>query len=73
MATIVNNPGGSNGESTGVGMVIGIILAIIVVALFVIYGVPAMRGGTAPTTPTGSTNINVTVPNPVGNNGTNTQ
>lgn len=73
MATIVNNPGPSNTDGSGVGMVIGIILAIIVIALFIIYGVPAMRGGnTGPSTPTGGTNANINVQIPVPSGATNT-
>ncbi len=61
MATIINNPGsGSNGENNGggAGMIIGIIVAIVIVALFVIYGLPAMRGTSNDATPN-STEINV--------------
>ncbi len=72
MATVINNPGGSDGESTGVGMIIGIILAIVVIALFLIYGIPAMRGGNTNNPPAGGTNINVNLPTPgTGNSNTN--
>jgi hypothetical protein len=62
MATIINTPGNSDSSDSGLGIILGVILAIILVALFVIYGIPALRGNNA-STPS-STNINVTTPNP---------
>ncbi|HEY4511458.1 MAG TPA: hypothetical protein VJH55_01320 [Candidatus Paceibacterota bacterium] len=49
MATVINNPG--PGDSTtresasGVGAIIGVIVVLIVLALLVIYGIPALRNG----------------------------
>lgn len=55
MTTIINNPnGGERGDSSGVGIILGVILAVVLIALFFVYGLPAMRGAT----PSGST-INV--------------
>lgn len=71
MATIINNPGNEartdGGADSAAGMVIGIIIAIVLIALFVIYGLPALRqGGAANTTDQpDSTNVNISVPNPV--------
>ncbi len=48
MATIINNPdsGGNNGDGgSGMGMVIGIIVLVIILALFFVYGLPALRNG----------------------------
>jgi hypothetical protein len=55
MTTVVNNPG----EGSGAGTIIGIVVAIILIALLFIYGLPAIRGGSAPAP---GANINVTVP-----------
>lgn len=62
MATVINNPGGTS-EGSGMGVVIGVILAIIVIGLFLIYGLPKMRGNTSPS------NVDVNVQLPSGNNG----
>lgn len=61
MTTVINNPGNSGGgESSGVGVIVGIIVAIVVVGLFVVYALPAIRGGQAPTD--GSIDVNLKVP-----------
>lgn len=71
MATIINNPGNEarndGGADSAAGMVIGIIIAIVLIALFVIYGLPAIRqNGAADTTARpDTTNVNVSIPNPV--------
>lgn len=51
MATVINNPGeGSGGD--GMGFLMGAIVLIVVVFLFILYGLPALRGaGTVNTTP----------------------
>ncbi len=54
MTTIIN-PG--NNESSGAGLVVGVIIAIVLIALFVIFGLPAIRNGK-----NSGTNINVQVP-----------
>lgn len=56
MTTVVNNPG----EGSGAGTIIGIVVAIILIALLFIYGLPALRGGSAPSSP--SANIDVNLP-----------
>jgi len=59
MTTIINTPGGSNGDSgSGLGLIIGVLVAIGLVVLFVVYGLPALRNNQKPS----STNINVTIP-----------
>lgn len=46
MATIINNP--PSNESSGGGgvtaIVVGVIVAVVLIFLFVVYGLPAMRG-----------------------------
>jgi hypothetical protein len=62
MTTVIN---GSGEDSSGAGLIIGVVVAIILIALFFMYGLPAMRGGEQKTT-----DINVTVPTPTNNGGT---
>lgn len=57
MATVINNP--SDGGS-GAGTIIGIVIAIILIALLFIYGLPALRGGAAPSG--GGASVNVSLP-----------
>ncbi|MDQ3245240.1 MAG: hypothetical protein M3P22_02775 [bacterium] len=62
MTTIINTPGGGNSDnSSGLGLIVGVLVAIGLVALFFIYGWPAIRKNQAGGQPN-STNINVTVP-----------
>jgi len=58
MSTIVNNP--SNGEGMGVGVILGIILALIIIGLFIVYGIPALRGNPPPSN--GGVNLQVELP-----------
>lgn len=51
MTTVINNPGGEGGS--GVGIIVGVVLAIAIIAIFFIYGLPALRNNN------GGTNINV--------------
>ncbi|MEP7162974.1 MAG: hypothetical protein ABI747_04425 [Candidatus Moraniibacteriota bacterium] len=67
MATIINNPPGNQAApasdgGSGMGLIVGIILAVVVVFLFVVYGLPAMRGSATPqsqNSPSGGINVNV--------------
>lgn len=61
MTTIINP--GNNNSSSGAGLVIGVIIAIVLIALFVIFGLPAIRDKQNP-----GTNINVEIPMPGNNN-----
>jgi len=44
MTTIVNTPAPSNDSSSGMGMIIGLIVLIVVAYLFIVFGLPAIRG-----------------------------
>lgn len=65
MTTVINNPGGESASESASGIILGVVVAIIFIALFVIYGVPALRNNSADTDRPNSTNINVSVPAPV--------
>lgn len=41
MTTVINNPNGSDGGSSGV--IVGVLVALVIVGLFVVYGLPALR------------------------------
>lgn len=45
MATIINNPGQGDSDNSGggAGIIVGVIIAIVLIALFVVYGLPALR------------------------------
>ncbi|MEO5635097.1 MAG: hypothetical protein ABIS26_00040 [Candidatus Paceibacterota bacterium] len=63
MTTVINNPGQGTSEGSGMGMVVGVILAIILIGLFLVYGLPRLRGNNAPS------NVDVNVQLPSGNSG----
>jgi hypothetical protein len=48
MTTVINNPPGSPEDSSGGGsavmLIVGIFIAVVFVFLFVVYGLPSMRG-----------------------------
>lgn len=75
MATIINNPSGT--EDSSAGVVIGILAAIVLVILFIMFVWPSISGRTpAPTdtsTPGASTNINVELPPATPGAGSNNQ
>lgn len=58
MSTIINTPS-SEGDSA-MGLIIGLVVAAIVIALFFLYGLPAIRN--MPQQQTEPTTINVEVP-----------
>jgi hypothetical protein len=68
MPTIINNPSGES--DSGLGMVLGVIIALILIALFFVYGLPALRNASTPQSG-GTTNIQVEVPTPSVNTGSN--
>lgn len=71
MATVINNPpsGNAGNGGSGMGMVIGIVIVILIVVLLVLFGLPALRGGSsAPATdvPAGNSgDINVNLPDKI--------
>ncbi len=60
MTTIINTPPAGEGSDSGSGIVLGVIVGIILVALFIIYGLPAIRDNNA--NDSNDTVINVTLP-----------
>jgi flagellar biogenesis protein FliO len=65
MTTIINTPPSST-EDSSAGLVIGIIFGVLIVVLFLVFGLPYLRGRTysqvpAPAESNGTT-VNVTVP-----------
>lgn len=64
MATVINNPD----SSSGAGTIIGVVVAVVLVALLVIYGLPALRGAGG-NNPGPSANIDVNLPGGAGNGG----
>jgi len=80
MATIINNPSGSNPtpeDTSGAGVVLGVVIVIVVI-LFVIFGLPYLRnsGTPAPSAPAtggsvnGTINVNPNLPAGTGTGGT---
>lgn len=61
MATIINNPGEGGGGS-GLAIVVGVLVALALVGLFIVYGLPALRGGGAPAPESGGVDVNVELP-----------
>ncbi len=45
MATIINNPSSESSDGGGVAVMVGIIAVVLVVGLFLVYALPAIRGG----------------------------
>ena len=70
MATIINNPsGGEPAGSSGMGMVVGVLIVIALVALFIIFGLPMIRGGAAPAPENPGVNVDVNLPTGGGSGG----
>lgn len=55
MATIINNPGTSTDQSSGIGFFAGVVLLILFVVVLLYYGLPALRRSMS----FGGTQINV--------------
>lgn len=64
MATVINNPGNGESNGGGAGLIIGIVILVVVVALFFIYGLPAMRNNDSGTTVNVPDQIDVNVDTP---------
>jgi hypothetical protein len=58
MTTIINTPPAGESADSGLGLVLGIILALIFIALFFVYGLPAIQANNAQPE---ASNINVDV------------
>lgn len=67
MTTVINNPGESS--DSGAGLLIGIVVILILLAIFFVYGLPALRHSGAPAAP-GSATVNVQLPSGGGTGGT---
>mgnify|MGYP001561055765 FL=1 len=68
MATIIITPGNGNTDSGAgpVALVVGALVLLAAVALFVFYGLPAMKGApTAAAPQERAIDVNVTLPEPV--------
>jgi len=62
MTTIINNPDTGGGKSGGgAGLIIGAVVVIAIIALFILYGLPALRRSTSGTTVNVPDKINVNV------------
>lgn len=44
MTTVVNTPGSTSSDSSGMGMIIGVIVLLAIVFLIFFYGMPLLRG-----------------------------
>ena len=65
MTTIINTPPSGSNSDSGLGLILGVLIAIALVALFFVYGLPAIRKSQ---TPNNTTNI-ITIPVPTGASG----
>jgi len=68
MATIINNPGEPR-ESSSTGVIIGLLLAVVLIGAFIIWGLPALRGNSAPPAQDGGVNVDVNLPGGGGSEG----
>lgn len=48
MTTIVNTPPQNQDSGGGTGMIVGAIILVVLVFIFFVYGLPVIRGATAP-------------------------
>lgn len=51
MTTVVNNPSPSGDSSGGLGNLIAVLTLLALGVLFFVYGLPALRSATAPSSP----------------------
>lgn len=61
MTTIINTPPTGESADSGLGLILGIIIALILVALFFVYGLPAIRA-TSVAPKANDVNVNVQLP-----------
>ena len=61
MATIINNPGNTEGGGSSIAVIVGVIVLVAIVGLFFVYGLPAMRSGT-PAPQETAIDVNVKLP-----------
>jgi len=59
MTTVINNPGDSSNDSSGVGAVVGVVFALILIALFFVYLLPMIQNQTPATTSTTEIQVNI--------------
>ncbi len=59
MATVINNPGTTSENSSGIGFLVGVVLLILFVIALLYYGLPAVRSGISGSSP------QITVPDKV--------
>ena len=71
MATIVNNPGTTTEDNSGMGFVVGVLLLLFVAFLFFVYGLPALTRSVSTPTVNVPSQIDVNLNTP--NNGGGTQ
>lgn len=60
MSTIINNPGDTNGDSSGVSIIFGVVLAVVFGGLFFLYILPMIRNEATPSSTI--TEIKVSIP-----------
>lgn len=69
MTTVINNPSGnpeaSSGGGNAVALIVGILIAVVLVFLFIVYGLPAMRGANNPTEGGITVPTNIQVPDKI--------
>ncbi len=63
MTTVINTPPPVESSDSGLGLVLGVLLSVIIIALFFVYGLPAIQNNMNPQNPqTDNINVNVKLP-----------
>lgn len=65
MTTIINTPAQNSDDSSSVAMIVGMLLALGLIALFLLYAFPQLRGETFSTDDTKKTTTEIKVDVPV--------
>ena len=68
MALVINNPGDTRADNSGIGMILGVIIALLAIALLAVYAFPALRRQVNDSATPNNASINIQVPNPTNNN-----